>query len=204
MKIFVIGFNKTGTSSFNYLFQKLNINSIHTTQNVLKIIDKYDAFTDGIHHNFKEYYDKYPNSLFILNTRPIKSWLTSRYKHSKGHYFKECWCWPISEEKTDKWIIKFEKHFKNVLDFFSDKPDRLLVVNIEKKGWENVVSLFIEKNANNISSHMNVRKSDQIPKNIMTSIIKNVDFCLNKNGYNGNEILPKNINISNYQYKTFL
>lgn len=204
MKIFVIGFNKTGTSSLNYLFQKLNINSIHTTKPVLEIIDKYDAFTDGIHTNFKEYYNKYPNSLFILNTRPIKSWLTSRYKHSKCHNFEKCWCWPISEKKTNKWIIDFEKHFNNVLDFFSNKPDKLLIVNIEKEGWENIVSLFIKKKPLYVNFYKNIIKLDELNDNIINSIKKNIDLCLKKNGYNGNEIFPKNINISKYKYKTFL
>jgi hypothetical protein len=58
-KIFVIGFNKTGTTSFHNLFLNENINSKHSIIPVLKILDKYDAFTDGVHYNFQEYYNKY-------------------------------------------------------------------------------------------------------------------------------------------------
>ena len=82
-KIFVIGFNKTGTTSINRLLQLENIKSIHSITPVLKIINKYDAFTDGTHLNFKEYYKRYPDSVFILNTRSIYSWILSRYKHAK-------------------------------------------------------------------------------------------------------------------------
>ena len=71
-KIFVIGFNKTGTTS------------IHTIIPVMKIINKYDAFTDGNHFYFKKYYNRYLDSLFILNTLPIYSWILSRYKHAKN------------------------------------------------------------------------------------------------------------------------
>ena len=53
-KIFVIGFNKTGTTSINKLLQLSNIKSIHTLIPVMKIIDKYDAFTDGDHFNFEK------------------------------------------------------------------------------------------------------------------------------------------------------
>ena len=94
-KIFVIGFNKTGTTSFDDLFKNLGINSIHDTIPVMEIIDKYDAFTDGEHPNFSEYFEKYPDSLFILNTRPMKNWLISRYKHAEHHEFNDCWCWPV-------------------------------------------------------------------------------------------------------------
>lgn len=47
MKIFVIGFNKTGSTSINALFEELGINSTHTTRPVMNIIDNYDAFCDG-------------------------------------------------------------------------------------------------------------------------------------------------------------
>ena len=121
-KIFVIGFNKTGTTSFNALFKSLDINSTHycSVVPVMKMIDQYDAFTDGDHSNFKEYYEKYPDSLFILNTRPIKNWLVSRYKHGKYHNFEDCWCWPVSNEKTDNWIAQRETHHKNIVEFLID------------------------------------------------------------------------------------
>ena len=54
-KIFVIGFNKTGTSSFHSLFEILGINSVHTDKPVMEIIDNYDAFTDGSHFKFINY-----------------------------------------------------------------------------------------------------------------------------------------------------
>ena len=77
-KIFVIGFNKCGTTSLHGLFKICNIASVHksglNTQEILKLATKYDAITDGNHYNFQDYYDKYPNSLFILNTRPLKKW----------------------------------------------------------------------------------------------------------------------------------
>ena len=95
-KIFVIGFNKTATSSFHALFNLLGINSVHTDVPIMEIIDDYDAFTDGYHLKFTDYFNKYPDSLFILNTRPIKNWLVSRYKHSVTENWSDCWCWPVS------------------------------------------------------------------------------------------------------------
>ena len=211
-KIFVIGFNKTGTTSFNGLFKNLGINSTHTIIPVLNIIDKYDAFTDGDHRNFSEYYKKYPDSLFILNTRPIKKWLESRYKHGKHHNFENCWCWPVSNEKTDKWITQRETHHKNIVDFFKDKPNKLLIVNIEKNGWENVVIEYLQKFNNikkgekisNIKVHKNKRDSTNIDNDKIKLINHNVTFCLKNKNYSENEILFQGFNNLDYKYNMFL
>ena len=201
MKIFVIGFNKTGTTSFNILFRNFGIKSIHTTKPVMDIIDNFDAFTDGNHYNFIEYYNKYPDSLFILNTRPIYKWLISRYKHAEIHDFKECWCWPVSIEKTDKWIIEREEHYNNILNFFADKPEQLLIVNIEKAGWEAIVAKFIKK-SDNYKNKVHKNIINLFDENKMKKIARNVYTCLSKKGYDGREVINKNVDIS--KYNTYL
>jgi hypothetical protein len=210
-KIFVIGFNKTGTTSFDALFKNLGINSIHDTIPVMKIIDKYDAFTDGEHPNFSEYFNKYPDSLFILNTRPMKNWLISRYKHAEHHQFNDCWCWPVSEEKTNDWITTRETHHKNILYFFKNKPNKLLLINIEQNGWENAVIKYLEKiniiknikiNSNKI--HHNKRDNSSIDNNIIKLINDNVTTCLKNKDYNHDEILFKGFNKTDYKFNMFL
>jgi hypothetical protein len=202
MKIFVIGFNKTGTTSLHHLFENCGINSIHSTMNVMDIIDKYDAFADGIHYNFEEYYNKYPNSLFILNTRPIYKWLISRYKHAEETDFNPCWCWPISDEKTNQWISEREHHFKKILDFFVNKSKQLLIVNIEKPGWENIVLSFIEKKNKDPIAKVNVRPDNKIK--YIDDINTNVSKILKERGYNGDEILIKDLDMTLYNYMSFL
>jgi len=205
MKIFVIGFNKTGTSSLHGLFCYLDIKSIHwdKIKPVIDIIDEFDAFTDITPYSFKEYYNKYPDSLFILNTRPISNWLISRYKHAIIHNFEECWCWPISEERTNEWIIEREILYPDILDFFIDKPKQLLILNIEKKGWEMCVLTFIQKHIIlEKNHHENQRELEDQDK--VKLIKENVFKCLSKRGYNGDELLPKNIDIGLYNYTTFL
>ena len=203
MKIFVIGFNKTGSNSLNLLFNKLGINSTHSTIPVMDIIDIFDAFSDGNHFNFNEYYEAYPDSLFILNTRPISKWLISRYKHAEIHNFKECWCWPISVEKTNEWITEREIHYQTVLDFFLDKPKQLLIVNIEKEGWENVVSTFINKPIIKTKIHENKRELKNRDDKLKL-ITENIYECLNERGYSGDELLTNNIDMSLREYTVFL
>lgn len=210
MKIFVIGFNKTGTCSIHYLFKQVNINSIHTDKPIFDFIDKYDAFSDGDHYNFEKYYEKYPDSLFILNTRPIYNWLVSRYKHAYSIYVKEtlkktgkCWCWPISDNKTNGWIRDRENHYKKVFSFFANKPKQLLIINIEKEGFENVILEFIgKKTIRNIVAKKNIMSINKITK--LEEIKTNVVKCLSNSNYKGNELILNDINVDISVYNTFL
>ena len=215
-KIFVIGFNKTGTSSLHDLFKSLNINSLHYVNlyHNLNVIDDYQAFSDIKDVElYKQYYERYPNSLFILNTRSIESWLISRYKHAKYHNFDpNCWCWPICYERTDMWVNIRQRHYNDVFEFFKDKEKQLLIVNIEKKNWENTVIDFLYKNSlcnkqqrienRNILHHINVRKSSSIEQ--IDDIEAHVKKYLQINNINGDELLTKDIDIKLYNYKTYL
>lgn len=205
IKIFVIGFNKTGTCSIQKIFKSYGINSIHTTTPVMEIIDEYDAFCDGNHINFIDYYHKYPNSLFILNTRPIGKWLISRYKHAKGRKFKSSWCWPITTERTMQWIHDRHVHYKNIFNFFKKKPNQLFVVNIERENWQSCIMKFIGKNyvkkyhsidLNDI--HKNKIDPETIDIDILNQITENVRVSLLKAQINPNELLFKGINIEKF------
>lgn len=205
-KIFVIGFSKCGTTSIHELFKFLNINSTHQCHKipVLEIIDKFDAFTDGKHYNFEKYYEKYPNSLFILNTRPIYNWLSSRYRHGleRGRIDIH-----ITDTNTLNQIILREEHYNKVINFFSDKLNQLLIVNIEKQGFENSIVDFIGKEKGNYKFKRNVGNPDKIQKEELkqelSKLNKIISTCLQKLGYKGNELLFKNdIDVSNY--KTYL
>jgi len=191
-KIFVIGFNKTGTSSIHHLFLSRGIRSVHTVENVLNIIDQYEAFTDGDHFHFDQYYEKYPESVFILNTRPLKNWLISRYKHAKFHQFQPCWCWPVSIQKTNQWIEYRDLHYSRIFSFFQDKPSQLFIVNIERDGWENALLTFLNMSTTNVvKTCINVRHEQNIHPPFIMQIKKNVDQCLRKKQYSGNEVITK-------------
>jgi hypothetical protein len=132
-KIFVIGFNKTASSTLHKLFISNKLRSVHDDTWVLH---KYDCFTDretdGI-LNFETYYNKFPNAVFVLNTRSLDSWLLSRLTH--GFLHKQAWAWPPNLDKVKLWIEIRQTHYNNVLNFFKNKPENLFVVNIEKPLW---------------------------------------------------------------------
>ena len=198
-KIFVIGFNKCGTRSIHKLFKGCNINAVHdgTGIGALKLAGKYDAITDGEHLNFQDYYDKYPNSLFILNTRPLKKWLISRYTHHipriKNFKTYKSWCWPPSIEKTTEWIERRDKHYKNVKKFFRNKPKQLIIINIEEPGWETKVIKFIKKRKyikkfQTKTIHRGETVNDVINKKLYNKMKKIVNKSLKKMNVNGNII----------------
>jgi hypothetical protein len=143
-KIFGIGLNKTGTTSLTEALNILGIKTLHyegirksiefERKNNLKILStlkEYRGFTDSpIPYLYKKLDKEYLNSKFILTIRPLNSWLKSRIKHAKrkNHYLKNCF-----------FIYKkrWENHNKEVLDYFKDRPNDLLVMNICKEdGWE--------------------------------------------------------------------
>ncbi len=112
-KIFVIGFNKCGTSSLHYFFKQNGLRSFHwggaspksngalivfnnlmLGRDLLDGIDHFDVYSDLSFANdliyveasrfFKEIHEQYPEAYFILNTRPVKKWLESRLNHGDG------------------------------------------------------------------------------------------------------------------------
>jgi hypothetical protein len=53
---------------------------------------------------------------------------------------------PINDEHKEKFKLVYEAHNYRVLNFFKDKPDKLLVLNFEEIGtktFENKISTFI-------------------------------------------------------------
>jgi len=133
MKIFCIGANKTGTRTLHRTFRALGYRCKHnawwkwTLNKDTNKLNKYDFFSDnGNMSNLIWIKQEYPNAIFILNTRNLKTWLISRYNHSniRGGFSN-------SPEEIKKWIFEKNKYHKKVLDLFNNN---ILVIDIEKDG----------------------------------------------------------------------
>ena len=79
----------------------------------------------------------------------------------------------------------------------------MLIINIEKNGWENVVSKFIKKNRS-VVSYRNKKPDDRLSADKMEIINNNVTTCLKNKCYTGDELLLKDTDLSEYNYVTFL
>ncbi|WP_048439946.1 sulfotransferase [Caenimonas sp. SL110] len=105
--VFVIGFNKTGTTSIDGFFRANGFPSIHWGNNRLaahmfanclqgrRALEGYDqsfrVFSDMVYRTRRAWFEgnslfrtidaDYPGSYFLYNTRPMEDWLASREKH---------------------------------------------------------------------------------------------------------------------------
>ena len=172
MKIFIIGFNKTGTRTLDNYFSENLIPSIHwdngrlakqikyNYENGIKILtgyEKYIVFSDMEDYKnlnyahvdyFREFDKMYPESKFILNIRDVEKWIKSRNNH--GTYTKVL-CKKLNVTKevlNQKWRDDYYNHKKSVINYFSDKPNKLLIFDIEKDSIQKLNDFFPELQLN--------------------------------------------------------
>ncbi len=97
---------------------------------------------------YKELDSKYPGSKFILTLREPDLWINSQVKHfGLNETPMRKWIYgegsPVSNEDT--YINRFKSHNAEVIEYFSHRPQDLLILNIEEgDGWEKLC-LFIGK-----------------------------------------------------------
>lgn len=165
-KVFGIGLSKTGTSSLTTALNILGYKAKHFPLRLLRYnngkleidlgqVGNYDAITDiPIARFYQKLYHTFPDSKFILTTRNLEGWLDSCRRHF----------WPGQIIKSDNWINQLHKdiynsidfdrekfenaylnHKKEVLSFFEDKENRLLVLDIiNGDGWK-MLCKFLDK-----------------------------------------------------------
>ena len=150
-KVFGIGLSKTGTTSLARALETLGYRTrdyLGVTSYIagdlssidLQEIDENDAFTDTPIPRFYKQLDKhYPHSKFILTTRDMEGWLKSCKKQ-----FTERMVAMQNDATTqlhtdlydcfafdpEKYANGYTRHLNGVLNYFKDRPDDLLVVDI--------------------------------------------------------------------------
>ena len=155
-KIFCIGYVKTGTSSLSKALKILGYNTVRLPYLSIwrrKKFDKYikklqqssfDAFTDyplGQEDLYKKIDKLIPNSKFILTIREKQS-----FGKSFENYFRNSVIWnPYYTISIDEILNEYEERNNEIIDYFKDKPDQLLVMNItESEGWDELCA-FLDK-----------------------------------------------------------
>jgi hypothetical protein len=151
MKIFGIGWAKTGTTSlgvalanlgFNHRSQDLGYVDAWAQGNYEQIFaetDRYDSFDDWPWLlMFEQFDERYPDAKFVLTVREENAWLRS-YRSmlaDQGNASKKMNSirsnlygldFPTVTE-TDL-VARYRKHNRDVMAYFWDKPDKLLVVD---------------------------------------------------------------------------
>jgi len=162
-KVFCIGFHKTGTTSLTKALSQLGYrvvgwpsysapmthDTLHATAR--KLMECFDAFQDNPWPLlFKLADELYPGSKFILTTRDPDNWINSAIKHfgadetpMRELIYGLGLGSPKGNEEHYKSVM--QAHNKNVLDYFIDRPQDLLVMDIsDGDGWQKVCT-FLSK-----------------------------------------------------------
>jgi hypothetical protein len=158
--VFIIGFNRTATTALTQLFKDSGIPAIHNDHQRLvammlknlssgrKIFAGYDkhylVFSDlvlakkGVVVEGNQFYIQmsrdYPNSLFILNTRSLDSWIQSRMRFNNGSFLRKQLDFLGTDDLRQVerlWSMQRLNHEAEVRQFFSTMPERFLELNIE-------------------------------------------------------------------------
>lgn len=184
-KIFGIGLSRTGTSSLNEALTILGYNSLHfpsIERNIAKGIytltdlEPFDALTDTpIVPIFPQLDKAYPNGKFILTIRDKNDWLNSCesfFKHKdrkeKGtelereSNFHRLFTYGCLGFNRERFSYVFDRHKNYVLDYFKDRVDDLLVIDIcSDPSWFELTR-FLGKNV----PHVNFPHKNSLPYRI--------------------------------------
>lgn len=163
-KLFGIGLSKTGTTSLARALEILGYKTrdfIGVTKYTagdlssinLQEIDANDAFTDTpIPSFYKELDVKYPNSKFILTTRNMDDWLKSCQKQftkrmvtrqSEATSQLHTDLYDCFEFDRERYVNGYKRFVNGVLDYFKDRPQDLLVIDIcGGETWETLCAFL--------------------------------------------------------------
>ena len=163
-KIFGLGLSRTGTKSLTKALNNLRIRTIHfphdlTTQmelfsgrGDLTILECYQGVVDGIAPFYAQLDRANPDSKFILTIREKEAWVHSAQIHftwvakqfsNFNARFQE-FAQLITERvygsidfNRVRFLDAYEQHVRDVLSYFKERPEQLLVMDITGgDGWE--------------------------------------------------------------------
>jgi len=167
-RVFCIGLNKTGTSSFHAAMEILGLRSLHgggsdwggdkinqavrdardQGRPLLSGIDPvFDAFSDiwTLAKHFDLLDRQYPGSRFVLTVRPIEEWIDSRRRHvernvarSKAGKYRGTFL--VVDE--DRWRRDWHRHIDRARRYFADRSDFLEADLTAGDGWEPLCRLL--------------------------------------------------------------
>ena len=144
-RIFFLGFPKTGTSTLGKTMRNVGLETMHhgpwkkwSVNHNKKAFKKCSKSTfDGrVDTDFEWLYETFPDSYFVLNTRNLKSWLTSCWNYKNWFNLKAMWARRVGKDlskrrdwntrkKQQVYLLDRIKHrnewHQKVLWFFKDK-----------------------------------------------------------------------------------
>lgn len=155
MKVFGVGFQRTGTTSLATALNMLGIKTLQFPKELYynidhEIIHQYDGFTDDpITLLYKELDKRHPNSKFIHTIRDEESWLKSikwlftvgriKFKESFQKYGDEFnrQLFGTTEFDEQLFLETYRKYNSDVAEYFADRPEDYLLIDFTRgEGFE--------------------------------------------------------------------
>jgi len=162
-RVFCLGLNKTGTSSFSEAMELLGLRSLHwggpevrraveaakaEGRPLLSHLDqRYDAFSDVL--PLAEHFDlldaQYPGSRFVLTVRPVDDWIDSRRRHVENNVRRRdageyTGAFLVVDE--DGWRQEWERHVARVRTWFAGRSDFLELDITHGESWGPICALL--------------------------------------------------------------
>ena len=191
-KIFCIGLSRTGTKSLTAALYILGYNIIHYPHDKkifeelsngdcnFSLLNDYDGISDiTISPYYAQLEKLYPNSKFILTLRDKEAWLKSFEKHwsdrppfddptqskiyMKVRRFLRASVYGTYKFNRERMSYVYDLHLKNVLEYFKEKPNFLLKLNIfEENAWKKLCDFLNLSPINTLFP--NVKTNEQLSK----------------------------------------
>lgn len=145
-KVFGIGLSRTGTTSLSLTLKEAGLNVIHyPNYNTLFSINNDGASDLPVAAHFKELDVKFPHAKFVYTTRDRENWLDSMEAYLKNKVDRfNVTAWQQQNRiavygqieldrkhfNREHFAKKFDEHDKKVREYFKDRPNDLLIINL--------------------------------------------------------------------------
>lgn len=165
-KVFCIGAHKTGTTSMhkaldilgytfnegelNYKFFFKSVDEIRTFLLAYPDINAYEDSPFNLFDHYKMIDETFPDALFILTVRESTSLFDSVInwnQFGKGcpSIYKQIYGYDFKLENRKALVNCYEERNQNIINYFSSRPNKLLVLNIfdkQEKSWAEICSFL--------------------------------------------------------------
>ncbi len=169
-KIFQVGFNKCGTRTLADFFRRSGYRSAHWKGGKLaddimsakaegrRPLEQWSGtvlFTDlekvtstdmvEAYREFAFLDESYPDAYFLLNTRRVDDWLTSRMRHWNGTYFRDYMKHYGTRDPIavlQRWKDDWVSHIDAVRGYFADRPGKLIEFDLDTDDAETLAHRF--------------------------------------------------------------
>jgi hypothetical protein len=158
--VFGIGLSRTGTYSLTEALNVLGWSSVHfphdertfvqlrTGDLRLDILRDHDSVTDTpVVPYYRQLDDLFPDSRFVLTVRDPADWLEAAERfwyndradqlHDPFHQFINTAVYGVWTFERKRFQDVYERHLRDVREYFRDRPEKLLVLDIRGgEGWD--------------------------------------------------------------------